>query len=347
MTASQVDTKYRTFTAGEAIEAYRLVYASSALTVSKADQSRTVLGVNRETVESGGQAAIGLLNGPGTLKVQVSGAVTVNTMLYAGSTGKASANAAGRRLGLALQEATADGDIIEFLPIPDAPVEDMVNRVLVYDDFIGFVSGADALWLATLTDSGTATVGDAAGGILSAAASDGTVADNDEAYIATPNEVFLFANAKPLHFKTRVSIAAEVAAEANMIAGLVSAVGANTLLDDGGGPPASYSGAVFYKLDGGTAWLAEVSIAGTQTAITLTSPGRPTTTYQVLEIVFIPTSSTVATVLFYIDGVLVGSTTTFTYTSATEMSAVVGVKNGDGTTNVTARIDYIVCSQVR
>lgn len=50
------------------------------------------------------------------------------------------------------------------------------------------------LYVATLTDSGTATVVDAAKGILPIVPSDGTVADNDEAYVQTKIESWLLAN---------------------------------------------------------------------------------------------------------------------------------------------------------
>ena len=43
--------------------------------------------------------------------------------------------------------------------------------------------------------------------------------------------------------------------------GLCSAAGANALLDNGGGPAANYSGAVFYKVDGGTTFGAKTDKA--------------------------------------------------------------------------------------
>jgi len=65
-----------------------------------------------------------------------------------------------------------------------------------YTRTFGFVEHFDGLnsarWTSTLTDSGTAAVGDEVGGVVTLSPSDGTVADNDEAYIATvvPSQVF-------------------------------------------------------------------------------------------------------------------------------------------------------------
>lgn len=208
-------------------------------------------------------------------------------------------------------------------------------------------------WESTLTDLGSATINDAAGGILALDPSDVTVADNDEAYIGSVSEAFLFANDKPLLFEARVQFTEANTDDANIIVGVKDAVAANTLLDDGGGPAASYSGAVFFKQDGQTVWSVETSIAGTQTTTQLTAAnsldGLAKTaggaSYQTLRIEFEPFSSTQANVLFWIDDVLVAKHI-FTYTSATEMQAFAGVKNGD--TNLeTLNVDYIACYQLR
>lgn len=223
----------------------------------------------------------------------------------------------------------------------------------IFDDFTNDIDAAE--WVTTLTDSGTGSVGDAAGGILALVASDGTVADNDEAYVESPNETFLFANNKPLVFEARVQYAEANTDDANIIVGVKDAVAANTLLDDGGGPAASYSGAVFFKVDGGTTWQCETSIAGTQTTTDLTAANANNlskvvqtaggTAYQVLRIEFKPYSSTNAKVDFFIDGVHVASHD-FIYTSATEMQICAGVKNGSAN-NETLNIDYIGAWQLR
>lgn len=350
-----VDTPTLSALAGEALAKYRRVKISAAgststpPTIVYADAGERGIGVVRAAVASGDPVTVHLDNKHGTQPAVAAAAITALANVYPANDGKVTSTPTGLALGKALDAATANSDVIEVLPQQFDSFMDMASKFVIADDFINVVlSDADRLWTSTLTDSGTATIGDAAGGILALAASDGTIGDNDEAYHFTTNEVFLFANGKPLWFEARVALAAADTDGANVIVGFVSAANAvNTLLDNGGGPPASYSGAVFYKVDGGSAWAAEVSIAGTQTAVTLTSPGAPSTTYQKLAIEFIPTSSTTATVNFYIDGTLVGSTTTFTYTSATEMNAGVGVKNGGTSVNTTLNVDYINVAQVR
>jgi hypothetical protein len=227
------------------------------------------------------------------------------------------------------------------------------NQFSIADDFTRDVDSAD--WVTTLTDSGTASVGDAAGGILAIVASDGTVADNDEAYVEYANEVFKFAADKPALFEARVQFTEANTDDANVLVGLMDAVGANSLQDNGAGPPASYSGAVFFKIDGGTVWQTETSNSTTQTTNELTAANvnnlakRAVTAggaaYQTLRIECMPYSATNAYVSFFVDGVLCAQHD-YIFTSATEMQLAFGVKNG-GANNETLNVDYVSCTQSR
>ena len=227
------------------------------------------------------------------------------------------------------------------------------NQFTIQDDFTRDVDSAD--WVTTLTDSGTASVGDAAGGIIALVPSDATVADNDEAYIESANEVFKFAADKPLVFEARVQFTEANTDDANVIVGLLDAVGANSLVDNGGGPPSSYSGAVFFKIDGGTVWQTETSNSTTQTTNELTSTNVNNLSkkaqtaggaaYQTLRFEYMPYSATNAYVTFFVDGVTVAQHD-YIFTSATEMQIGIGVKNG-GANNETLNVDYVVCSQER
>ena len=227
------------------------------------------------------------------------------------------------------------------------------NQFTIQDDFTRDVDSAD--WVTTLTDTGTASVGDAAGGILALVPSDGTVADNDEAYVESANEVFKFAADKPLLFEARVQFTEANTDDANILVGLMDAVAANSLQDNGAGPPASYSGAVFFKVDGGTVWQTETSLSTTQTTNELTSTNVNNlskksqtaggSAYQVLRIEYMPYSSTNAYVTFFVDGVAVAQHD-YVFTSATEMQIALGVKNG-GANLETLNVDYVVCTQER
>ena len=141
----------------------------------------------------------------------------------------------------------------------------------------------------------------------------------------------------------------------NILVGLLDAVGANSLQDNGAGPPASYSGAVFFKVDGGTTWNVETSNSTTQTTNELVSTNannlsRKTQTaggaaYQTLRIEYTPYSATNAYVSFFVDGVQCCQHD-YVFTSATEMQIGIGVKNG-GANNETLNVDYVVAVQER
>lgn len=339
-----VDTPTMTFTAGEALEAYRRVKLSGDFTVVKAGAGEDAIGVTCAAVASGGLVTCWLLNKAGTVPMMASGSISQNAQVFPAADGKITATVTGRAIGFLIGEAaTADGDIIEVLPCAFDLFNPSAGRFGFHDDFEWMITAHR--WTSVLTDSGTASVGDAVGGILALVASDGTVADNDEAYIRTTAEVFKFAASKPIWFEARIQFTEANTDDANIAVGFADAVAANHLLDNGGGPPASYSGIVVYKVDGGTVWQAEASIAGVQTAITLTSTTAGGANYQTIRILWIPTSSTAGTAYIYIDGTLVGSQS-FTFTGGTEMCAWAGVKNGAGNLE-TLNVDYITAYQVR
>lgn len=217
------------------------------------------------------------------------------------------------------------------------------------DDFVQFITTDE--WTSVLTDTGTVAVGDAANGIAVITASDGSEADNDQAYLHTTNELWKFVADKPISFEALVQFTEANTDDANILVGLMDAVAADALKDDGGGPKDSYSGAVFFKVDGGTVWQVESSKTTTQTTTT-TSITAGGAAYQRLTIEWRPISSTEGEVTFAIDGqYLVNSDNlpivhTVVFTSATEMQLVFGVKNGD--TNVEVlNVDLVRCIQRR
>ena len=346
------DTGTRGFRAAEALAIHRLVKlnGSTAESIVYADAGDAAIGSTVKAVANAGLVGVWLLaSKPGTLTCIAAGAITVNALVYTANDGKVSSSATGEPVGRALKATTADGDLLEVLPIATTDQLGSAASIFeVFDDFHIYTTVSTGPFATTATDSGTITVADGGvGGVALVAASDGSVADNDESYLHQAFETFLFANAKPLWFECRVALTEANTDDANVAVGVKDAWAADSILDDGAGPSASYSGALFFKVDGGTVWQAECSIAGTQTTVTLTGASFPGDgTYQRMGIEFIPTSSTIATVNFYIDGVLVGSTAAFTYTSATHMEAGVGVKNGDTNAEI-LNVDYIRCSQVR
>lgn len=227
-----------------------------------------------------------------------------------------------------------------------------------FDDFVSYVNGD--LWTRLISDvSGGASVAttnpDAAGGVLKLNTGDST--DNDEVYVWSLAELFLFADDKPGMFEARVKFTEANTDDANILVGLMDAVAANALLDDGGGPAASYSGAVFHKVDGGTKWLVETSIGSSQTTSTtdVTAGGG---VYMTLRCEWRTVQNSVAEVVFSIDdGAGSGMRQcrdssnrpikhTLTHTSATEMALVLGVKNG-GANPEALFVDYAGAWQLR
>ncbi len=222
----------------------------------------------------------------------------------------------------------------------------------IEDDFQHYATGHR--WTSVLTDSGSAASGDAAGGILDVIPSDGTVADNDEAYVKSTKEIFKFANGKPLSAEGSLTWTEANTDDANVLFGVLDAIAANSLQDNGAGPPASYSGAVFFKADGDTVWSVEVSDGGTQWTKKLDASGSldgvaktcGAGAYQLLRIEVLPISSTKMDVCFLIDGVLVYKVKDATYANATEMNFGFGIKNGGGN-NENLKVDRAECWQKR
>lgn len=228
-----------------------------------------------------------------------------------------------------------------------------------HDDFAAEITDG-ALWTKIATDSGTILVMDGAGGVAQFRPSDGTVADNDEVYLHSTNELFLFADDKPLELLARIAWAEANTDDANVLVGLLNAFAANHLQDDGAGPPASYSGACFFKVDGETQWRFETSLAGTQTTTLLshTTPNAATD-WHTLKIKARRRDATTVELVPFIDeaggmdlkqctddatGALVKHT--ITLGSPTEMNIGVGVKNG-GANNEDIRLDYLGAYQKR
>ena len=221
------------------------------------------------------------------------------------------------------------------------------------EDFTHFVT--TDLWTSVLTDSGTAAVGDGAGGILVLTASDGTVADNDETYVSNTTELFKVVANKPIIVEALIQFTQANTDDANIVFGLMDAVAADHLLDDGAGPAASYSGAVFFSVDGDTTWRVENSVSTTQKTTELDADGSldgvaktsgTAADYQTLRIELRPHSSTLMDVLFWIDGILVAKHKDQTYTNFTDAEVVFGVKNG-GANNQTLNVDYVFAYQRR
>ncbi|MCB2188822.1 MAG: hypothetical protein KQJ78_20575 [Deltaproteobacteria bacterium] len=107
-----------TFTAGEAIEARRLVNIKSGTTttppeVEKCDAGDDAIGVTEYAAASGALVAVRPINFPGSQEVSAADSFSVGAVLYSGADGQISDSASGSALGIAKEAATAQGDLVE------------------------------------------------------------------------------------------------------------------------------------------------------------------------------------------------------------------------------------------
>lgn len=199
----------------------------------------------------------------------------------------------------------------------------------LWDRFDHLVS-ADS-WTATLTDSGTIPITTAG---LTINPSDGTVADNDEAYVASTSSLFIFGADLPIYVETLALFAEPNTNTANWMFGLMESVAANSLQDNGAGPEADYDGCVIHKVDGGTVWLCESSLGTSQTTTTSRHTVHDATNYQRLGIEVNPLNSTEVEIAFFLNGLPMEDANRIpikhqmTFTGGAAMQLVLGAKNG-------------------
>lgn len=230
---------------------------------------------------------------------------------------------------------------------------DLINKddvIIVQDDFLGDQS--DITWIDTITDTGTATVGDAVGGIMALTPSDGTVTNNDEVYLESANEVFLLAAGKPLYMKARVQYTEGNTDDANVFVGFASGVAANFIVDDGAGMRTTGDVLGIYKVDGGTKWICISQVNGTAlTTTSATTAGGAS--YIKVEIEVVDHDSAAGYATFKVNNEYLKDTNgnvirlRTPYASATEMAVAFGLKNGADTTVETLNIDYVAAVQQR
>lgn len=220
------------------------------------------------------------------------------------------------------------------------------DTFIVYDHFTEFSTGGR--WTSVLTDSGTASVGNTVGGRLSLVCSDGSVADNDEAYIRTTNDVFLVAGNKPLRAYSRMQFTEANTSAMNAFVGFMSSIAANALVDDGGGMRTTGNYFVFFKVDGGTTWQVR-SRNGTTTYTNdtgITAGGSSFQTFAI-DIDTEGDGSTNVRATFYINGQICRDATTnlnichvIPISGSVQMQLGAGAKNGSGSLE-TLVIDYL------
>jgi hypothetical protein len=217
-----------------------------------------------------------------------------------------------------------------------------LDTIHVWDDF--WQDQSDVNYVDTITDTGTALVGDDVNGVVTLTPADGTVADNDECYVATPNEIFKFGTNREIYGRFKFRYTAVVAADPNVAVGFQNAVGANSIVDNGG---VKVSGATLAieKKDGETAFRCTSACNGVSTT-TLSNKTIAAATDYVAEIICKDWDGVSMQVRYKIDGeFLRDSNNTVIYhtvpiANATEMQMWAGIKLGAATNNDTLLLDY-------
>lgn len=217
----------------------------------------------------------------------------------------------------------------------------------VADDFDHYVT-ADT-WTTVVSDTGTVAASDAVGGILVLSPSDGTVADNDEAYLATTQEIFKVGTDCNIYAESRLKVD-QTTDDANIFFGFANAIAANTIVDDGAGLRTTGDIFAIYKVDGGSVWKCVSSVNSTQTIGTSTTSITDNTYYSLRIEVRDVDGTNVEATYFVDDQPLRDSNNkaikhTVAMASATEMDLGCGIKLGADTNHDKLYVDYIFAAQ--
>ena len=114
-----VDTKTKTFPADAAIGQYLRVHLSSGQVTLSGATDQDIGTTRNATFAAAEPVAVCLVSGQGTEKMVAAAAISENAKVYGAASGKiSSTQATGAFLrGIALEAASADGDVIEVLPL--------------------------------------------------------------------------------------------------------------------------------------------------------------------------------------------------------------------------------------
>lgn len=113
------ETGVKAFVTAARVERARRVKINSSGQVLHAGLAERADGVSLNEGDSGDTITVALRNKPGTVKLTAAGGFAVGAELYSAAAGKVDdvSTSAGNKAFLALEAATADGDIVECLPL--------------------------------------------------------------------------------------------------------------------------------------------------------------------------------------------------------------------------------------
>lgn len=235
------------------------------------------------------------------------------------------------------------------MPMPVQFVrEDVIE---VFDDFFKLDTAAtNGQWLST-NDGGTGTlalVTTAVGGKINIPSA---AADNDYQLLSTPVKCFQFAAGKPLWAEIILTHTEAATNAANFVFGLSSVIATGFMADNGAGPPATFDGFVFYKVDGSLLWKTMASVGTTQSTSGTLVTGVSGTIYR-FGFTFDPGDGTTGIITPEVNGQPIYTTGPNPFThkialaSAGLMYPIFGVKAGSGSAE-TLTVDRVRIVQVR
>jgi len=215
-------------------------------------------------------------------------------------------------------------------------------------------------WYYVSTTDGIADMGP--GGLLiTTAANAGADTGDKTGLIYKQSEMFQFLADRPIAFGAKVSLSVDTAANTSCFIGL-SSVFADGLMVAGSGNKmiATANECIgFFAYEGSTvaeqlSTIHQVDTVATENLLNATnsldnrSHVLAADVVVDYEIVWIPTSSTVADVMFYIDGCLVTKETSLSYaTTPAVMAPTLCVQSGPGTTLEGLTCEHLYCYQAR
>lgn len=113
----QVEVSTKAFTAGAAMEKHARVKLSSGVLalagVGASDEPVELGTIQEATFAAGDVVAVRMRNAPGTVKMVAAAAIAAEAAVYGAASGRIDDAVSGNPIGVALEAATAAGDIIE------------------------------------------------------------------------------------------------------------------------------------------------------------------------------------------------------------------------------------------
>lgn len=119
----------RAFPSSTVVKGKRLVQLSANGNVShnSATADNKVVGVSQYGTKADEDVSVKLMNHSGTQELTTAGAIDAGSYVYAAAAGKIDGPPSGagtyRKIGIALQQATAEDDVIEVLPFAGEVIE--------------------------------------------------------------------------------------------------------------------------------------------------------------------------------------------------------------------------------